>query len=126
MLDNEPAEEAGGRTVGEREARQHAQQGRMCSRGAKCLRQELAHVGPENGTAVDKDGHEDKGFVLGWVLEPGTDRALPGVETAHEQRVGRVRPVGVRVEAAGDEDLARPLGQARRSRDVITRSTSRV
>ena len=90
--------------------------------GAEGLRQHLAHLGPEHGAAVDEDGGEHERFVLGRVLEPGTGRALPGVDGPHEERVRGADPVGVRVEAAGDEDLRRgPLGEGWRSRAGSTR-----
>ena len=113
VLDDQAAQEAGGRAEGEREARELAQQGRVPARVAEGLGQRDAGVDAPHRAAVDDDRDEDQRLLLRGILEPALRRSAPGRQRADEQRVGGRGALRVDPQAAGRRGPRRPGGSTR-------------
>ena len=124
VLDDEPAQEAGRRAEGEREARELAQQGRVAARVAEGLGQRDAGADAPHRAAVDHDRDEDQRLLLRGVLEPALRRAAPGRQRADEQRVGGRGALRVDAQAAGRAAPRRPGGRRASAYSRIAASPS--
>ena len=102
VLDDEPAQEAGGRAVGEREARQLAQQRRVAARGAEApRRRDIPVCDAPHRAAVDDDGDEDQRLLLRRVLQPAARGARHEASERTSSGLAAVVPRRVGAQAAG-------------------------
>ena len=95
VLDDEAAQEAGRRAVGQREAGEQPQQRRVLRGEPEDLGDRGAGVDAPDRPAVDEHRHEDQRLLLRRVAHPAARDAVPRVRRAHEAQVRRVDAVVV-------------------------------
>ena len=113
VLDDEAAEKAGRRTLGEGEARQQPQQRGMVRRQRERVGDRSAGVHPPHRAAVDDHRGQHERLLLRGILQPAAGLPLPRVHRAHERRRGRVDAMLVETQPARLQAVEHPPADGR-------------